>query len=170
MRMMKRMSAGLSTGLLALSLSVGTAQAIELRPLPKATISVAAHAPNAINAQDILKGINAARRASGLKKLKLNATLSRVAQAHADDMIRRGYFSHYSPNGAKPIHRVKQAGYNGCTVAENLSYSWKTADQAMDGWMKSSGHRANMLHRPMREVGIGISANNMIVAVFAKPC
>lgn len=160
----------LAAGAIALGILAGSAQAIELRPLPKATVQISVQGKQSQLQKQLVTAINQQRKAAGLKTLKMNSKLSRTAQAHADDMIRRGYFGHVAPNGSKPLARTQKAGYKGCLVAENLSYSWKTVDQAMAGWMKSSGHRYNMLHRDMREVGIGVGPNNLFVAVFAKPC
>lgn len=145
------------------------ADAAEIRPLPRATVHIAVSNPQA-TAHELLTAMNAERRAHGLRKLHLDKALSRAAQAHVDDMIRRNYFGHATPEGVMPMKRAAKAGYKGCMVAENLSYSWKTVDLAMAGWMQSQGHRANMLNGEMKDVGIGIGPNNLFVAVFAKPC
>ncbi|WP_417262772.1 CAP domain-containing protein [Celeribacter sp.] len=154
---------------LAVGGGAGAAHAADVRPLPKATVSVAV-SNSQTTTQDLLTAMNAERRAKGLRKLRLDPALSKAAQAHVNDMMRRQYFAHISPEGARPIHRAAKQGYKGCLVAENLSYSWKSVDLAMAGWMRSDGHRANLLNRDMRDVGIGIGPNNLFVAVFAKPC
>ncbi|SFK07400.1 CAP domain-containing protein [Celeribacter neptunius] len=166
LRVLMALALGIGIGA---GIGAGASEARDLRPLPKATVSIPVSNPQA-TARDLLSAMNAERRAQGLRKLRLNSALSKAAQAHVDDMIRRNYFAHIAPNGSRPIHRANAAGYKGCMVAENLSYSWKTIDLAMAGWMQSSGHRANLLNREMKDVGIGIGPNNLFVAVFAKPC
>ncbi|GAA3853284.1 CAP domain-containing protein [Celeribacter arenosi] len=153
----------MTAGLIAVPSQAG------VRALPEATVQIAVSNKSQAG-KDVSDLINAYRKSKGLSPLNLNAKLSKAAQKHADDMIRRGYFAHVSPSGSKPLARVRKAGYKGCLVAENLSYSWKTVDIAVAEWMKSSGHRTNIMHPRFRDVGVGIGPNNLIVAVFAKPC
>ncbi|AJE46242.1 CAP domain-containing protein [Celeribacter indicus] len=126
-------------------------------------------APAEVRAR-LLAAMNAERRTRGLAPLAEDRRLTRAAQAHADDLARRGYFSHSSPEGATPLRRVTQAGYTGCLVAENLSYGWGSAERAVAEWMRSPGHRANLLNDGMREAGVGVGPNALFVAVFAAPC
>lgn len=150
-------------GLIAAPLKAG------VRPLPKATVQVSVANP-ATAARDLGALINGARKSAGLPALPLNAKLSKAAQRHVDDMIRRGYFAHQAPDGSTPLKRTQKAGYKGCLVAENLSYSWKSLDIGVTEWMRSPGHRANMLNPAFREMGVGVGPNNLLVAVFATPC
>lgn len=168
------MMTSVSRGLVVLSCVVavlsGAMAHAGVRPMPEATVNVALSSNTKQVERNILTSINAQRNANGLRKLQLNAKLSRAAQKHADDMTRRGYFSHTAPDGTRPLARVTKVGYKGCLVAENLSYSWKSVDLAMADWMRSSGHRSNVLHPQFKEVGIGIGPNNLFVTVFATPC
>ncbi len=67
-----------------------------------------------------------------------------MARAHADDMFRRGYFSHDTPEGVDPFQRMKQAGIVFGLAGENLALA-PTLDIAHNGLMNSPGHRANIL-------------------------
>lgn len=147
-----------------------SAQALENRGLPRATINVSVAGQEKAIGKQTAARINQYRRSSGLKSLKLNAKLSKVAQGHVNDMLRNRFWGHTSSNGATVLKRTTRGGYKACLVAENLSYSWKHSDIAVDEWMKSSGHRFNMMHRDFREIGVGVGPNNLLVAVFAKPC
>jgi uncharacterized protein YkwD len=108
--------------------------------------------------------LNAERRDRGLRPLKLNRRLSRAAAAHAGDMVRREYFSHDSLSGASFVDRIRRTGYLGgpraWVVGENLA--WGSGDRStpaaiVRAWMNSPGHRANILQRRFREVGIGMA-------------
>lgn len=160
----------LAGALLCVVATTGAGFAVDSRPLPRATVSISVAGQKTVLTKELVASLNAQRKAKGLRSLTLNKRLSRAAQRHVDDMIRRGYFSHTSPDGTRPLARVTKTGYKACLVAENLSYSWPTVNKATADWMGSSGHRANILNRSMKEVGIGIGPNNLFVAVFAKPC
>lgn len=118
----------------------------------------------------ILAGINAERAAKGLPALSTDPRLTRAAQAHAQDMAARGYFSHTAPDGSTPKARAERAGYRACLIAENISQGYPTVAGAMAGWMASKGHRDNILRRGVSEIGVGVGAGRTYVTVFAKPC
>jgi uncharacterized protein YkwD len=106
---------------------------------------------------------NQIRAQKGLPPLKENAKLRKAAVAHSSDMVVEGYFDHTAPSGSTFVDRVLGSGYarrtDGWTLGENLA--WGTGDLStpagvMQAWMNSAGHKANILKRSYREVGIGI--------------
>lgn len=106
---------------------------------------------------------NQIRAKSDLPPLKDNARLGKAATRHSAAMVNEGYFDHTSPDGTSYVERIVDAGYvkrnDGWTLGENLA--WGTGDMSsanglLDAWMKSSGHKANILKKGYREVGIGI--------------
>ena len=84
-------------------------------------------------------------------------------------MASRDYFSHVSPNGAKPSDRARRAGYRYCLIAENIANGYPTVAQVMEGWMKSKGHRKNILLSKVTEFGLARAQDNIWVMVLAKP-
>jgi len=119
--------------------------------------------------------VNQQRAAKGLPKLSTDERLTQAAQAHACDMARKGYFSHRGANGSTTMSRVKKLGYRACLSAENISYGWPDTGRAMQDLMQSSGHRANILRKQARAIGIGVvpkqgKAGPWYVQVFAAPC
>jgi uncharacterized protein YkwD len=106
---------------------------------------------------------NKIRAQKGLPLLKENAKLRKAAVAHSSEMVNEGYFDHTTPGGSTFVDRVLGAGYarktDGWTLGENLA--WGTGDLStptgvMQAWMNSAGHKANIVKRAYREVGIGI--------------
>ena len=104
--------------------------------------------------------INRIRSERHLIRLERRSDLDRVALAHSEDMARRGYFSHLSPEGASPLNRLQDAGIAGMHLAaENLG---KTTDadpslRIVEHWLNSATHRHN-LHAPaFNFTGIGIT-------------
>jgi uncharacterized protein YkwD len=106
---------------------------------------------------------NQIRAQNNLPLLKDNAKLRKAAVGHSSDMVGEGYFDHSSTNGDSFVDRIIGAGYakrnDGWTLGENLA--WGTGDLSspqgvMDAWMASAGHKANILKKAYKEVGIGI--------------
>ena len=110
--------------------------------------------------------MNADRNANGLPSLKVNTKLVALAERYAQDMINRGYFSHYDPEGRSPFDRMQQAGIMYRTAGENLAINSSVA-AAEKAFMNSSGHRANILNSTYTEVGIGVkyAANGQVYVV-----
>jgi hypothetical protein len=103
----------------------------------------------------LLSGTNAARSSNGLAPLALNAQLNNSAQAKAQDMANKDYWAHVSPDGTQPWYFFDQAGYSYVRAGENLAYGFLTSQGAVDGWMNSATHRANILG-DYADVGFGI--------------
>jgi uncharacterized protein YkwD len=140
---------------------------------PAAAPAAAARCPSAyvVPTRGNLRAVRAAllclhnqiRARRGLPHLKINGKLGKAAVAHSASMVRRRYFDHTDPNGRTFVDRVLGAGYvgrrQGWALGENIA--WGTGRLAtpaaiMNAWMKSAGHRANILQRSYREIGIGI--------------
>jgi uncharacterized protein YkwD len=108
--------------------------------------------------------MNAERERRGLRPLKLNKRLSKAARRHARDMARRKYFAHDSLGGGTFVDRIRRTGYlrgaQSWFVGENLAWGTleRSAPRAITKmWMRSPGHRANILSPSFREVGIGLA-------------
>jgi uncharacterized protein YkwD len=107
--------------------------------------------------------LNAERADRGLTTLKADRRLKRAALRHGGDMVDNGYFAHEGRNGSRPADRIRAAGYlsrgAGWRIGENLAWGTgdlSTASGVMNAWMNSAGHKANIVKRAYREVGIGI--------------
>ena len=106
---------------------------------------------------------NAERTKRGLRPLRENAKLRSAALAHSSDMVRGGYFAHTAPDGDTFVDRILGAGYarrnDRWTLGENLAWGTnglETARAIHSAWMRSSGHRANILKPAYRQLGIGV--------------
>ena len=105
--------------------------------------------------QEMLKLVNKERLSAGLEPVLFDESLTKLARAHSEDMFRKGYFSHYSPEGASPFDRMDQAGIVYSFAGENLALAPSTS-LAMQGLMNSPGHRANILNTHFKKLGIGV--------------
>jgi uncharacterized protein YkwD len=106
--------------------------------------------------EELRARVNAVRRRQGLPPLARNPILDQVAQEHADDMLRRSYISHRTPEGLDPSDRARAAGYRP-GAGENIVEQRFSAEEAMDAWMASPGHRRNILDPNCRELGLGLA-------------
>lgn len=98
---------------------------------------------------------NAEREKDGRGSLVLDIELTMAAQAHAQDMHARNYFSHDNPEGKSPFDRMRDMGIKFGYAAENIAQGYTTPATAMQAWMKSSGHKVNILHAKMKRLGVG---------------
>jgi len=113
---------------------------------------------------------NRARSARGLPTLKVHVQLRAAAEEHAVHMVEASFFSHDEPGGADMVARVLGTGYAkgaGWSLGENIAYGTGDAATAAEihrSWMRSPGHRANILRRQFREVGIGVAVGAPVAA------
>lgn len=121
---------------------------------------------------------NQARASAGLPALKVDSTLTSVARWRSKDMIERDYFSHsIPPNGTKVFDELKRIGYCYVAAGENIGTNTFPDDVAtqtiQDGFMGSSGHRANILGN-WTVIGIGayqgVNDKHMWTVLFATKC
>ena len=105
---------------------------------------------------EMLARVNAARRSAGLAPLRRSPDLDRAAQEHARDLLERGYFEHVSPEGATPMSRASAAGYRGL-VSENLHRRTGSTEAVLDDWLRSPGHRRNLLDPGASDLGVGLA-------------
>jgi uncharacterized protein YkwD len=106
---------------------------------------------------------NEIRARHDLPLLRENARLRRAAAGHSEDMVARRYFEHTAPGGVTMVDRILRARYaranQGWAFGENLAWGTGrlgTPRGVMQAWMESPGHRANVLRRSYRELGIGV--------------
>jgi uncharacterized protein YkwD len=96
---------------------------------------------------------NRERRSRGLRALCVHPKLTKAARAHSSSMIKKDYFGHGSVG-----RRLKRHGYKWRVYGENIAGGtgrYASPANAFRRWMNSSGHRANILDRRFREIGIG---------------
>lgn len=103
---------------------------------------------------------NKVRNDRNLRPFCVHPALQKAARAHSRDMIRRDYFSHYTKgSGEDPGTRLKRSGYRWRTYGENIGYN-STPDAMFKAWMRSDGHRKNIVNGAFREIGIGTYTGN----------
>lgn len=107
-------------------------------------------------AETVLSAVNAARAKAGCQPLRLNAKLTAAAKGHAAAMAQQNFFGHAGKDGSKFSSRIKRQGYSYRTAAENIAAGYRSAGQVVSGWLKSAGHRRNMLNCRMTETGIAM--------------
>jgi uncharacterized protein YkwD len=125
---------------------------------PAAAPTTKAPAPSGGFAEQVLALANTARKDNGCNTpLKLNTKLNTAAQRHSDDMVAKNFFSHTGSDGSDPFQRMTDAGYKWSGAAENIAAGGTTAAGAMDQWMNSPGHKANILNCGLVDLGVGFT-------------
>lgn len=116
---------------------------------------------------EMLKDINREREANGLTLLRMDVKLRKLARNHSVDMLKRGYFSHYTLEGLSPFDRMSAANIEYTYGGENLALAPST-QLAMQGLMNSPGHRANILNPNFERVGIGAIDGGIYGTMFSQ--
>jgi hypothetical protein len=109
---------------------------------------------------------NTFRREHGLGALRADPALGAAARAYAAYLAARGGFGH-AADGRDPAARAEAAGYRSCSIAENLARvrasrgiaEGSLVDTVVEGWKRSSAHRANLLEASATDIGVAIASD-----------
>lgn len=99
--------------------------------------------------------VNKERTSRGISTLTFDSKLREVARFHSEDMLKRGYFSHYSPENKTVADRAEKFNVSYSVIGENLAYA-PNLELAHLGLMNSPGHKANILSEDFHKIGIGV--------------
>jgi len=133
-------------------------------PTTKTSTSVTPSAsPRLAEANDIerraFEQTNLVRVQHGLPALEWDGDVCRMARTHSESMSRLNYFSHTTPDGQRLRDRARAVGIVTFTVlGENIAYNQGYEDPgafAVERWMASEKHRANILSLEFRAMAIG---------------
>ena len=127
-----------------------------------ATVAFAAAAepepPLAAVERAVVDKVNDARRERKLPPLSPDPALADIARRHSCAMAEKGFFDHTDPGGASMAERLAQAGKRYLAAGENIARIETRGDpaaRAVAGWLKSPGHRENMLSPRFSATGVG---------------
>lgn len=117
--------------------------------------------------QEVIRLVNEIRAENGLKALTYDWELSRVARIKSQDMKDNNYFSHTSPVYGSPFQMIQDFGISYRSAGENIARGYATPQAVVNGWMNSSGHRANILGASYTRIGVGyVSSGNYWTQMF----
>ncbi len=108
--------------------------------------------------RQVIRHINRQRARHGLRRLRPSRSLSLSADYHCWDMLRGNFFAHSSSNGASMGSRVRRFS-RAHRIGENLAYVSSrdrrgVARRVVGMWMNSPSHRAALLNRKFRKIGL----------------
>jgi hypothetical protein len=100
---------------------------------------------------------NLERQMAGLEILEINQQLSEAARLKAEDMLKKQYFEHVSPDGIGPADLVVRVDYQYLATGENLAMgNFENDEKLVAAWMASQGHRENILNAKYTQIGIAV--------------
>lgn len=124
----------------------------------------------------IIAVTNRERTQAGEEVVAKNIVLTEAAQAKANDMVERGYWSHTAPDGTEPWQWIDRAGYQYVEAGENLAKNFSTPEAIVTAWMNSDEHRANILNADYQDIGVAVAhgvvdgqATAVVVALYGRP-
>jgi uncharacterized protein YkwD len=131
----------------------------EARPVRAAPhVSAEIHTASRALEVPVVALFNEQRARHGLPLLRVDARLARAAEAHSADMLERGYFAHDDAHGSWDA-RIRRY-VTRSEVGEILSFgsgAWATPAGMVEAWMQSPDHRAVIMRRALRRVGVGVA-------------
>lgn len=117
--------------------------------------------------KEIFNLINQQRTNNGLSALKVDNEVQRVARIKAEDMVTNNYFSHTSPTYGSPFDMLKSFKISYKTAGENIAANSSNSG-AVNAWMNSSGHKANILNSSFNYTGIGVVNSSKYGKIFVQ--
>ena len=105
--------------------------------------------------QEVFNLVNKERTNAGLKALKVDLELQKVAKEKARDLVNNNYFAHNSPTYGSPFDMMKSFGITYKSAGENLAGN-SSGPKAVEAWMNSEGHRANILSSSFNYTGVAV--------------
>lgn len=117
--------------------------------------------------QEVFDLVNKQRTDNGLKALKVDSNLQKVAKEKANDMIKNNYFAHNSPTYGSPFDMMKKFGISYKSAGENLAGN-STGKRAVDAWMNSEGHRANILNSSFNYTGVAVVESSKYGRIYVQ--
>lgn len=117
--------------------------------------------------KEVFNLINKQRTNNGLQTLKVDSETQRVARIKAEDMVKNNYFSHNSPIYGSPFDMLKSFKVSYKTAGENIAANSSNSG-AVNSWMNSSGHKANILNKNFNYTGIGVVSSAKYGKIFVQ--
>lgn len=99
--------------------------------------------------------MNEHREGLGLNTLQWHDDVAAAALYHSEDMQRRDFFSHNSPNGNTPWNRLQDHGVSYSAAGENIAWGQRTGEHVLQSWLDSDGHRENIENGIFTHHGVG---------------
>jgi uncharacterized protein YkwD len=157
---MRRVSRAFRNGVLGATVAAALGTTACVVPVPSPMGRAPADTPGAtpIDPDDmsvsaeLVEAHNRVRAARRLPPLSVSGPLEAAAREHARDMARRQWMSHRGGDGSSPFRRMANQGYTFRRAGENVAAGHRSVDAVMSGWMRSPGHRRNILGN-FREIG-----------------
>ena len=117
--------------------------------------------------QETLDLINAKRTEAGLSVLKIDSEVQNVARVKAQDMVDNNYFSHTSPTYGSPFDMMKSFGIKYKAAGENIAGNSSNSG-AVNAWMNSEGHKANILSNNYNYTGLGVVSSPKYGKIYVQ--
>lgn len=106
----------------------------------------------------VVELVNEERAKAGLGAVTINTKVQQAAQVRAAEQVKS--FSHTRPNGTSCFTALSEAGVSYRGAGENIAYGQRTPQEVMNAWMNSAGHRANILNKNFKNIGVGYTVVN----------
>ena len=116
--------------------------------------------------QQVVDLVNAERAEEGVEPLVVLDTVTEAANVRAQEID--SVFSHTRPDGSScfTLLQALNAGFR--TMGENIAKGHGSAQEVMEGWMNSAGHRKNIMNPEFTGIGVGVYRNSAGVLCWSQ--
>ncbi|MDD5290699.1 MAG: CAP domain-containing protein [Patescibacteria group bacterium] len=122
-------------------------------------------------AKKIIELTNKIRQSVGVQLLTENSSLTQAAYNKAEDMLLKQYFAHVGPDEKTVKNWLAGVNYKYAIAGENLAMGFSSAEEVVNGWVKSQTHYANLIDPDFSEIGVGMASglyNNYDTTLVAQ--
>lgn len=108
---------------------------------------------------EVLRRVNEIRKKHNLRSVRLSNRLSMCAKYHARDVMKMGHSGHVGSDGSSMQDRLERINYKYAYACENAASGQEDAEHVVRSWMKSKGHRDNILNTVVCKMGLYVVQN-----------
>ena len=109
-----------------------------------------------ISSHNVISVLNRDRKTYDLAPLNESAELTRAAQVKAQDILKKGYFAHVSPEGLLPWDFIRDQGFAYQFAGENLAINYTNSLELENAFLNSPHHRENLLSPLFSQIGVAV--------------
>lgn len=113
------------------------------------------------DSNEVIQLVNNYRKEQGIAELYNDEKLNLAAQEKAKDMLDKGYWGHFGPNGETPWQFISQSGYQYSIAGENLAKGFTNAEKMNQTWLESPKHKDNIVNKEFESIGVAVIDGNL---------
>lgn len=117
--------------------------------------------------KEVLNLVNQKRQEEGLEPLQIDDDVQNLCRLKAKEMVEKSYFSHTSPTYGSTFEMIKNEKISYKVAGENIAGNSENS-KAVDAWMNSENHKANILNRSYNYTGVAVVSSPKYGKIYVQ--